>query len=406
MSDGGGSGDSGGKGGGGGSSKGGGDSKGGGGSTGFTDTPITAPPTVADSIVAQGGQANIPLVGGTFTAGGDTAPELSSGGTPAPLGATLSDPQGTSADTSATTAATPTPVSNAAKGGASAAGLAPVGGGGDAADLTSLLGGTDKPAPTGGDTSTTATTGGGVGTGGTGKQATQGGGSVMDSLGIKNPLGTALGAAGLGYSMLQGQNATTKQASQLAPGQLEAMQAYLKQAQEQSQSTAPAGSAAAKQSEQMYQQGQNLVQYLQTGTLPPDATAALDQATASAKAAIKSRYASQGLNVDPTQNSVLNQELQQVDQQAIASKADLEMKYQQGGLQLISASQAAAQQAEQVSQNITQTGMTAAGLSSDLYKTLVGIDQTAQKQMGDAISNFAKSVSGSGGGTTINLGAK
>lgn len=231
-------------------------------------------------------------------------------------------------------------------------------------------------------------------------------GGVLDSLGIKNPAGTALAGAGLAYSVINGQNANAKAASALAPSQLQAVQDYLKSAQDASQATAGNATAQTENAKQLYTQGQNLLQYLQTGTLPPDAQASLDQATASAKAAIKSRYASQGLNTDPTQNSVLNQELQQVDQQAIASKSQLEQQYQAAGAQLIQASQAAAAESESISNNITAAGTAAAGLSSDLYKTLIGIDQTSQAQIGTAIANFAKSVSGTGGGTTINLGSK
>lgn len=238
----------------------------------------------------------------------------------------------------------------------------------------------------------------------TAKPADKASGGVLDSLGIKNPAGTALAGAGLAYSVINGQNANAKAASALAPSQLQAVQDYLAQAQAASQATAGNATAQTENAKQLYTQGQNLLQYLQTGTLPPDAQASLDQATASAKAAIKSRYASQGLNVDPTQNSVLNQELQQVDQQAIASKSQLEQQYQAAGAQLIQASQAAAAESESISSNITQAGTAAAGLSSDLYKTLIGIDQTSQAQIGTAIANFAKSASGTGGGLTVNLG--
>lgn len=243
----------------------------------------------------------------------------------------------------------------------------------------------------------------------TAKSTSDKSGGLLDSLGVKNPIGTALSAGGLAYAVSQGQSANAKQAGQLAPGQLEAVQSYLKSAQDAAAATGPNATAQSENAKQLYQQGQNLVQYLQTGTLPPDAQASLDQATASAKAAIKSRYASQGLNTDPNQNSVLNQELQQVDQQAIASKSQLEQQYQAAGAQLIQASQSAAAEAESISNNITAAGTAAAGLSSDLYKTLIGIDQTSQAQIGAAIANFAKSVSGggaSGSGTTINVGSK
>lgn len=437
-------------GGGGGDGKGGGgsDSKGGGGNeqpAGFSPTgagvnapsnadAITAPPTALPIFNAS---SDISATDGSTLAG-------TSAGTPSSTGASTTSTAPTQNLANVNTASG---ITAPASGGVGAASIAPVAAnvGGTPADLTTDLsarsntgdpnfpGGVPLPqskpaipgqdnsldnlAATGNTAGTTsptsllspdqlgqpASTAAASGAASTAKTADKSGG-VLDSLGIKNPAGTALAGAGLAYSVINGQNANAKAASALAPSQLQAVQDYLKSAQAASQATAGNATAQTENAKQLYTQGQNLVQYLQTGTLPPDAQASLDQATASAKAAIKSRYASQGLNTDPTQNSVLNQELQQVDQQAIASKSQLEQQYQAAGAQLIQASQAAAAESESISSNITQAGTAAAGLSSDLYKTLIGIDQTSQAQIGTAIANFAKSVSGTGGGLTVNLG--
>lgn len=171
----------------------------------------------------------------------------------------------------------------------------------------------------------------------------------MSSLGIKNPLGTAIGAAGLGYAMTQGQ-----QAPKYSP-QLEA------------------------QANALSAQGKQLLSYLQSGTLPDGLKAQLEQATSAAKAKIMSNFASQGLNTDPTQNSVLAQQLAQVDQQALISTA-------------------------QMGQQLMQSGLAASGLSSDLYKTLANIDQTQTAAIGKAIANFAAATAGGGGGINLKLG--
>lgn len=177
-----------------------------------------------------------------------------------------------------------------------------------------------------------------------------GSGGILNSLGIKNPLVAAVGAGGLGYALSQGQ-AQTKYSPEL-------------EAQARSLNT----------------QGQQLLSYLQSGTLPAGLQASLNQATSAAKAKIISNYAAQGLNTDPSQNSALQQQLQQVDQQALISTA-------------------------QMGQQLMQSGIQETGLSSDLYKTLVGIDQTQTANIGKAIASFASALSGGGGGINLKLGS-
>lgn len=176
--------------------------------------------------------------------------------------------------------------------------------------------------------------------------------SVLTSLGIKNPIGTAIGAAGLGYAMTQAGGVGTSKGPAFTPEM-----------------------AAAARS--LDANGQKLMSYLQSGDLPPGLKTSLDQATASAKAKIVSNFAAQGLNTDPTQNSVLAAQLAQVDQQAVISTA-------------------------QIGQQLMSSGLAQSGLSSDLYKTLSNIDATQSAAIGKAIANFAAASAGSGGGG-INL---
>ena len=173
---------------------------------------------------------------------------------------------------------------------------------------------------------------------------------VLDSLGIKNPLGAAIGAAGLGYSVLQGQQTQKYSPEMLA------------------------------QAQSLNSQGQQLLSYLNSGTLPAGLQASLTQATSAAKAKIISNFASQGLNTDPAQNTALAAQLNQVDQQALISTA-------------------------QIGQQLMSTGLQETGLSSDLYKTLASIDQTQTANIGKAIAGFASSISGSGGGINLKLGS-
>lgn len=172
---------------------------------------------------------------------------------------------------------------------------------------------------------------------------------ILESLGLtsKNIPGAAIGAAGLGYSVLQGQ----KQSQ------------YAQQMAEQAAS--------------LNAQGQQLYSYLQNGNLPPGLQASLKQATDAAKSKIISNFASQGMNTDPNQNTALAAELAAVDQQALISTA-------------------------QIGQQLLGAGVQEAGLSSQLYTTLAGIDQTQTANIGRSIASFASAVSG--GGPRIQIG--
>lgn len=173
-------------------------------------------------------------------------------------------------------------------------------------------------------------------------------GSAGKSL-AANPVGAALGAGGLIYSVMN--------AEQMGNAQ----------------------KALKEQAGQLNAQGQQLMNYLTSGTLPPGLKASLDQATAAAKAKVISNYAAQGLNTNPTQNSALAQQLAMIDQQAVISIS-------------------------QIGQQLFTSGLNETGLSSQLYSQLVNIDQTQTANIGKAIASFAAAVSPSKG-LTLNLGA-
>ena len=113
-------------------------------------------------------------------------------------------------------------------------------------------------------------------------------------------------------------------------------------------------------------QGKQLQQAL-NGKLPPGAQAAIDQATTSAKAAIKSNYARMGLAGSTMETDALNQ----VDQQA-------------------------AMQTFQIADQLLTQGIQESGIAANLYaeimKSVGGQDQAL---MG-AIANFAGGLAGNG----------
>ena len=345
------------EGGGGGSDKGGGSSGGydaGNGSqsgTALAQGPASAPN--AGTVGTSVGGSSTPmfqLASGSFGASDGSAPlSGASGGSPFSPTASIANPSGVTASAPTTSAS-------------SALGLAPpVGFGASATDLSSnydpLSNGQSggAPAPAAGATQLTPQQLGqpAAATGAAASAPAAGGDSkdkgVLDSLGIKNPLGAAIGAAGLGYSVLQGQQTQKYSPEMLA------------------------------QAQSLNSQGQQLLSYLNSGTLPAGLQASLTQATSAAKAKVISNFASQGLNTDPTQNTALAAQLEQVDQQALISTA-------------------------QIGQQLMTSGIQETGLSSDLYKTLASIDQTQTANIGKSIAAFASSISGSGGGINLKLG--
>ena len=192
------------------------------------------------------------------------------------------------------------------------------------------------------------------------------GSGVMNSL-TANPLGTALGAAGLGYNIYAGQKNTANTASL----------------------TADAKTATAN-SNQMVQSGEALQQYLTNGTLPPAYQTQVDQAIADAKTSAISNAAQQGQNTDPTQNTALAATLAKID----ASKAGMQT---QVASQLFSSGT-----------SLVNSGAQAAGLSGQLFQALVQNDTVQAANTGKAIATLAAAMNGksntSVGGVNISTG--
>lgn len=191
--------------------------------------------------------------------------------------------------------------------------------------------------------------------------ASGGGGTFLEKLTAgagaslaKNPLGILAAGAGLGLNMLKGNK---------DPEGLDAIRAG---------------------AESLKSTGSVLQSYLQTGTLPPGMQASVDLATKAAKARIIQNHANRGLSADPTKNSALQQELSQLDQNAIITAATIGDKL------------------------MTQ-GLSATGMANQLYQSLINLDRERSKATGAAIANFASALGGgsgttSGGGINLKIG--
>jgi len=200
--------------------------------------------------------------------------------------------------------------------------------------------------------------------GGAGTTAAAGPGDPLSALTSqigKNPLGLAAGAGGLAYSLA---NANTK------PGSVQQLETLAATDLAQSGSFTTAG--------------QTMQSYLPQGALPPGQQAQLEQATRAEKAKIVQSYASQGLPADPSKNTALAQDLNAVDERALAAKGTLEGQDFQAGQQLINA------------------GIQESGMANALYTQLQQIDQSNTTAIGAAIARMAAALSGN---LKINIGS-
>lgn len=159
--------------------------------------------------------------------------------------------------------------------------------------------------------------------------------SGAESQVTKNPLGLAVSGVGLAKDLATG-------------GQLP-----------------PQAGKLQSQADALAAQGNLLSSYIQSGTLPPGAQTAIDQATASAKAAIRSKYASLG-------QSGSSAEIQDLNNIDMAAKT----------------------QGFNIASQLLASGISETGLSADIYKQLLTATSAQDKQLGDAISNFAVAASG------------
>lgn len=159
-----------------------------------------------------------------------------------------------------------------------------------------------------------------------------------------NPLGVALGGGGLLYSLITG--------SQLQKN-INTLQ----------------GEASA-----LSAQGSQLASYLQTGTLPAGLQTEVNQATASAKAQVKSYFSGLGLSG----STMEQQALQQVDTNAITSTA-------------------------QIGEQLLTTGINESALSGELLEGVIGANEKQAQATGTAIASLAAALSGRSPGVTLNL---
>lgn len=317
-----------------------------------------------------------PLAAGIGGIGSDIGSALGFGG------ATATGGLGT-----AGAAATPLALTDVGTGLSTAPGIEAIGGATGGLDLGATIG--PGVSATGGALDVGAPLGLGTAATAAAPAATSGGllstveGALAPVSGALKTAAPILGLGGLGYNLYSGyeQNQALKQ---------------LSSAEQQNAATA-AQTAATEQAAAapLISSGQSLMNYLQTGTLPPAFQAQVQQAVQAAKAQIIQGYASRGMSSDPNQNSALAQDLANVDQQALTLQGNLETTLSTAGNQMV-----------QTANSLLNTGLSATQLSSEIPIQVAQLNNSLNQSMAQSISSFAAALNGSGvkpGTATITL---
>lgn len=211
-------------------------------------------------------------------------------------------------------------------------------------------------------------------------------------------LGIATGLGGLGYNIVSGQKATANQgaltnaASTAADTSKRALDAGL-----------PIAQANNATGTGLINSGEALQTYLSSGQLPPQYTQQIDQAINDAKTRAISNAAQQGMPTDPTKNTSLAATLAGIDNQRAAMTTQVAQTLFNAGSSDINAG---AGLTTGSASSLIGAGQNAAGLSGQLYQTLVQNDTTQAANTGKAIASLAAALNGksstSAGNVTIN----
>lgn len=200
-----------------------------------------------------------------------------------------------------------------------------------------------------------------------------------------NPLGTAIAGGGLLYNISQGKKVAGGANAAGLKSTIPEVQKLISGIKEQSD-------ALASNVAPLNAQSKELMSYVTNGQLPPGYQAQVDAGTKAAKTRLMSTYASRGQSTDPTRNSTLAQELNQIDSQSTVLSQTLAKQLYDAGV----AGSNLANQTQQASTNMLQTGLNGIGIDRQTYESLIKIDQENSKQTGDAIQNFAAALAGAG----------
>jgi hypothetical protein len=179
--------------------------------------------------------------------------------------------------------------------------------------------------------------------------------------GVAQAAGVTAGLGGLGLNLMKGNP---------APGP-------------QNQMT-NVGGAAMSQFQLNAANAQTLEQPLLTGTLPPSAQAGIQQWVNATKAKIVSGYGARGQPTAPGTNSALDQDLANVDQQALAMQLNYEQTFFAAGQQL------------------QQTAYNNLALDESTQAALANLNLSSTANLNQSIATLASAMVGGKGGFSLN----
>lgn len=241
--------------------------------------------------------------------------------------------------------------------------------------------------------------------------------SWLKSLGINNPVGTALAAGGMGYNMFQskamadalkasgaGPNSQASLAAVAAPAAAQGRQ-LTQEGQNivtnQAQDLATRAQSLDPNAQTLQNRGTGLTGYVGTGTLPPEMMAQVEQGVADAKAKLVSEAAARGMPTNPARNSQLAQRFEELDRQRLVTINTLAQQLATTGNEtyrsgLTGSQQAGAQSgtAGQLGANLVTSGAVQSGLAATTYNQLANLDEAQTKRTQEAIARMAAALNG------------
>ena len=190
---------------------------------------------------------------------------------------------------------------------------------------------------------------------GAGSGNSSGGSDILSSLGIgkNNGLSSAVAGLGLVNNLVNG-NKSLSQTPQLNAN----------------------AAAASSVGQGQISAGQALQQWQTTGKLPDSYESQIQQAAEAAKTKAIANAASSGLPTDPRLNTTLAAQLNAIDAAIPQQREQIAAGLAQSGSNMVAA------------------GLTATGISSDIYTKLAQLEDSQNKARGQAITNFAAALNG------------
>jgi hypothetical protein len=205
--------------------------------------------------------------------------------------------------------------------------------------------------------------------------------------GLVNNPGAVLGAGILGVEAL---NQPSIPGANTAAGSLDAAAKKLSTAG--SSLIAPNAAAVGKTAGNLSTQGSTIANDAAAGKLPAGLEQQLATAASSAKATIRSQYASRGMSG----SSAEQQDLANVDNQIAAQRGTLAQSLLQQGINEQT-------QGASLANNLLQTGISETGLSTALYEAILKQSLGSDQALSDALAKFATGLAGGGGGQTFKI---